>query len=123
MCNRVLIIDDKLGPGLQVVLEEFPDLQVEIATRGREGAQRGKSGEYDAIILDMGLPDVDGFEVVADIRSVGCDTPILIISGRKFPLAACVAAGANGYLEKPFDLDGLLSQIRCMAQNVIPAAA
>lgn len=74
---------------------------------------------YDAIILDLGLPDLDGMEVLALIRRRGLGTPVLVLTARDD--AASVIAGLNGgaddYMRKPFNMDELVARLRALLRR------
>lgn len=86
---------------------------------GRLGARRGLEEDYDAILLDLGLPDLNGAEVLARIRAMGGLTPILVITARD-DLAERVAllhAGADDFLNKPFALDELEARLVALVRR------
>ena len=82
-----------------------------------EAALRGH--RYDAALIDLGLPDSDGGELIAALRAEGSDLPILIISARDqiTDRVKGLDAGADDYLIKPFDIDELLARLRAAARR------
>lgn len=80
------------------------ECEVESCAQGYEGIQLAQRGGYDAIVLDLGLPDMTGREVCAAIRKTQVTTPILVLSGSSEPAmkVALLRAGADDYVTKPF---------------------
>jgi DNA-binding response OmpR family regulator len=71
------------------------------------------TGEFDLLILDLGLPLRDGFQVLEEVRSHGSRLPVLVLTGRvDREAAACIDAGADDYMRKPFQFSELLSRVR-----------
>ncbi len=81
---------------------------------GREAITLATQGEFDLMLLDVGLPDIDGFEVLRLIREQGIDTPIIMLTARKTvpDRIAGLEGGADDYVGKPFSFDELLLRIR-----------
>lgn len=117
---RVLVIED--DPGVRGALERAmrsAGHQPETAADGGRGLELATSGTYDAIVLDLGLPTLDGLEVCRRLRARGDRVPILMLTAR-----AAVAdrvggldAGADDYLVKPFALDELLARLRAFERR------
>ena len=86
---------------------------------GRDGVFEARQDEYAAIILDIGLPDISGIEVVRQLRGGGVRTPILILTARGAieDKVAGLDAGADDYLAKPFELDELYARVRALARR------
>jgi DNA-binding response OmpR family regulator len=78
------------------------------------GAERlALGGDFDLMILDLGLPERDGFHVLEAIRARGKDTPVLVLTGRsERDVVSCLEAGADDYMVKPFRFEELLARIR-----------
>jgi DNA-binding response OmpR family regulator len=80
---------------------------------GEQAQHHGRAEEFDLMVLDMGLPKHDGFEVLRELRSNGRAIPIIIITGRReIDAEMCIAAGANDYLQKPFPFEELLERVK-----------
>src|SRR5438445_12323871 len=79
---RVLVVEDDVvtAAKIQIVLG-LQKFICDIAHVGESGIKLAKSSDYDIIILDLILPDIDGYEVLGDLRAAGVKTPILILSG------------------------------------------
>src|ERR1700680_5167785 len=108
---KVLVIEDDLRTATEIAaaLGDY-GFDVECAHNGREGLLRAAADQYDAIVLDRMLPgDLDGLGVLATLRSIGSETPVLILSA----LSAVdervrgLRAGGDDYITKPFGVVGL----------------
>jgi DNA-binding response OmpR family regulator len=87
---------------------------VEWVTCGRDAIERVSAGEIDVQILDLGLPDIDGLEVLEELATGGSRTPSIVVTARTDPRdrERAMALGAYEYLTKPFALADLLASIR-----------
>jgi len=120
----VLVVDDEpqLLRFLTAALKSH-DYRVMTAETAGEGERLILSHRPDAILLDLGLPDRDGLEVVAHVRG-WCDTPIIVISarGKEDDKVEALEAGANDYLTKPFGTRELIARIRVALRNRFQAS-
>ncbi|MBU1174141.1 MAG: response regulator transcription factor [Alphaproteobacteria bacterium] len=114
--ERILIIDDEppIRKFLRVALEA-QGYEVEEAATGRQGIRTAATAAPDVIIIDLGLPDMDGKDVVASVREWS-QLPILVLSvrdqeGEKIGALDC---GANDYVTKPFGVGELLARLRAL---------
>ena len=111
---RILVIDDEpqIVRALRTILTER-DFTVTVAARGEEGLALAAAHVPDLIILDLGLPDMDGKEVCARLRE-WTECPIVVLSVRdsEREKVAALDAGADDYLTKPFGIDELLARVR-----------
>jgi two-component system response regulator QseB len=117
---RLLILEDDRALSAMLV-ELFADegYQVQVAYDAQRGLHLGLTARYDALIVDRGLPVMDGLEVVSVLRSRGIATPILLLTARG-ALADRVDgldAGAQDYLVKPFEVPELLARIRALVRR------
>ena len=89
---------------------------------GKEALAALASDDYDLAVLDVGLPDLDGFAVCRTARAGGCRTPIIVLTARNAlrDRVTGLDAGADDYLPKPFDVEELLARLRALARR--PAA-
>ena len=117
---KLLVVEDDadLGAGLR---QAFRQAGYEVVW-ARSGAGAGEALEderFGCVVLDMGLPDADGLDVLRRLRSRRDTTPVLILSARDRPeqKIAGLDAGADDYLTKPFDLDELLARVRVQARR------
>jgi two-component system, OmpR family, KDP operon response regulator KdpE len=111
---HILVIDDEpqILRAIRTILTE-KQFQVATASRGEEGLALAAAGEPDLIILDLGLPDMDGVEVCQRLRE-WTQTPIIILSVRdgERDKVAALDMGADDYLTKPFGIEELLARVR-----------
>jgi len=111
---RVLVVEDEeaIAQGLVFNLER-KGYVAELARDGREALERLAVSRYDLIVLDVRLPEVDGFEVCQRLRGDGDTTPILMLTARNQPddVIYGLKLGADDYVTKPFDLAELLARV------------
>src|SRR5215475_10756852 len=119
--RKILIVDDdsELRDALveQLVLhEEFESIAVD---NGTKGVQAAKAGQVDLLIMDVGLPDVDGREAVRILRKNGFKAPIIMLTGHKTDSDTILGleSGANDYVTKPFHFAVLLARIRAQLRQ------
>jgi two-component system OmpR family response regulator/two-component system response regulator QseB len=120
---RVLLIEDdiSLAEGTVKALRRA-GYAVDHAATGGEGRRYVDAGQLDIVILDLGLPDVDGLVLLRELRLIQTGIPILILTARD-ALADKVAgldAGADDYLTKPFAFEELLARIRVLSRRNAP---
>ena len=120
--HRVLLIDDdeNLGPPLATYLRRF-DLELESATRPGAGLARLAQGGIDAVILDVMLPEMDGFEVCRRIRA-GSEVPVLMLTarGELSDKVVGLEIGADDYLPKPFEPRELAARLATILRRARP---
>jgi two-component system OmpR family response regulator len=116
---RLLVIEDDsaLRQSLAATLRE-ENYAVDTAADGEEGAYKARYGGYDAILLDLMLPRLDGWQVLARLRPE-CRTPVLMLTARDAVTDRVkgLNEGADDYLTKPFDIDELLARIRALIRR------
>jgi DNA-binding response OmpR family regulator len=89
-----------------------------LADDGEKAESLSLTEEFDLILLDMGLPEREGFHVLQEIRARGKTTPVLVLTGRsERDAVACLEAGADDYMRKPFHLEELLARVRTRLRN------
>lgn len=117
---KILLVEDDalLGDGIRsgLILSAFA---VDWVKNG-ETALHALSGQaYDACVLDLGLPGMDGLAVLRELRRRGGPTPVLVLTARDTPQdkIAGLDSGADDYLTKPFDLDELLARLRALIRR------
>ncbi|MFV1985984.1 MAG: response regulator transcription factor [Gemmatimonadota bacterium] len=117
---KVLVVEDepKMARFLRRGLRE-EGYGVDVAEDGRSGAMMAAIGTYDAVILDIMLPRLDGLQVTAQIRREGDSTPILLLTAKETPedIIRGLDAGADDYLTKPFRFDVLLARLRALTRR------
>jgi len=117
---RILLVEDDelLASGLASALTRANHL-VEHVNDGQKAIDAFKNSDFDMAILDLGLPKVDGTEVLKIIRQKGNHIPVLILSARDSTKDRILGLdlGADDYLTKPFELDELLARIRVLERR------
>ena len=117
---RILIVEDevRLAEAIsEIVKEEKYDS--DMVYTGVDGLYYASSEIYDCIILDVMLPEMDGFEVLKEIRKKGIETPILMLTARDEVKSKVKGLdyGADDYMTKPFDVEELLARIRAITRR------
>ncbi len=117
----ILVVDD--DPALRQALTRilsFEGYEVEIAPTGHDALEL--VGTADLMVLDLGLPDLDGLDVARRVRAAGHALPILVLTarGEVGDRVAGLDAGADDYLPKPFDLAELLARVRALLRRTQP---
>lgn len=114
---RVLIIEDeiKIARNITRVMDEEYSWAVDISTDGEDGRHMAMNNPYDLIILDLGLPKIDGIKILKDLRKNGKTTPVLILTARDDTqdIVQGLESGSDDYIVKPFDMRELMA--RCQA--------
>jgi DNA-binding response OmpR family regulator len=118
---RVLIVEDekRLAENVARALRENAGYAVDIGSDGENGLYLAESNSYDLIILDLMLPKLDGFGLLAQCRRRGQTTPVLVLSARdeKENVVRLLNAGADDYVSKPFDLGELLARAKALVRR------
>ena len=113
--SRILIAEDeaRIASFLEKGLSAN-GFTTDVAPTGEEALVRARRGGYDLLILDLGLPDVEGFEVLRRIRDRGDAVPVIILTARDSArdTVAGLEGGADDYVAKPFRFDELLARVR-----------
>ncbi|MGI4879542.1 MAG: response regulator transcription factor [Janthinobacterium lividum] len=117
---RVLVVEDEpnLARQLRAALENA-GYAVDSASDGEDGHYLGSTETYDAVILDLGLPEVDGLTVLDRWRKEGRTTPVLVLTARDSwsDKVAGLDAGADDYLAKPFQTEELVARLRALIRR------
>jgi len=119
----LLVEDDPvLGPLIAELLE--PDYRVRLVGTGQEGLHLGLTERWEVMVIDRGLPVMDGIGLIAALRSKGIATPILILTALGDPEEKVrgLDAGANDYVTKPFDAGELAARLRALTRSYAAAA-
>lgn len=117
---RILLVEDDtaIARSLKEGLED-ESYAVDVANDGSEGYRTAAADEYDVIILDIMLPEMNGYEVCRALRNDGNKTPILMLTARdtERDIVEGLDTGADDYLAKPFSFDVLLARIRALLRR------
>lgn len=112
---RILLIEDDIPiqEFLQPALQEA-GFETDLAADGKTAQQLGGAGDYDALIVDLGLPDIDGIDLIARLRAAGQCAPVLILSARRSldERVRGLEQGGDDYLTKPFAMAELIARLR-----------
>ena len=117
---RVLVVEDDLDVARQVANTlRQARFVVDLVHDGKEGLFLGDTEPYDAVILDLGLPKLDGLSVLRQWRQAGRDMPVLILTARDTwrEKVMGLRAGADDYLAKPFELEEMLARIEALIRR------
>jgi two-component system, OmpR family, KDP operon response regulator KdpE len=121
--TRVLVIDDEV-PILRALKINLAARKYEVSTAadGASGLAAMARERPDVLILDLGLPDMDGTDVIRGVRGWS-STPIIVLSawGQESQKVAALDAGADDYVTKPFGMDELLARLRAAVRRAAPA--
>ena len=112
--SRILIIEDELSIAeLERDYLELNDFEVEIETNGAKGLDKALENDYSLILLDLMLPDLDGFEICRQIREKK-DIPIIMLTakGEEEDKIKGLSAGADDYVTKPFSVPELMARVK-----------
>ncbi len=117
---RILVVEDEstIADALERGLGA-EGYAVDVALRGDEGLQEARLNDYDAIILDIMLPGVNGYQICATLRAEGDETPILMLTAKdgSYDEAEGLDTGADDYLTKPFDWVVLMARLRVLLRR------
>lgn len=117
---KLLVVEDehRIAQALKQGLTQ-EGYAVDVAYDGSEGLRTAEAEEYDVIIMDVMMPELDGIEVVQRLRQAGNHTPILMLTARSQSrdIITGLDAGADDYLTKPFSFDVLLARVRALLRR------
>src|SRR5919205_4133013 len=117
---RVLVIDDEpnIRELVQVALK-FHGCLVTTAATGKQAYREAMSGQPDLIVLDVVLPDVDGFEVCRRLRAAGNDVPVIFLTARDTAsdTVTGLAIGGDDYVTKPFSVEALVARVTAVLRR------
>ncbi|NQY26217.1 MAG: response regulator transcription factor [Piscirickettsiaceae bacterium] len=117
---RILLVEDEIHLREQITEQlKKQHLTVDSAADGEEGLYLGTEYPYDVAIIDLGLPKLSGIELIQQLRSIGKDFPIIILTarGRWQDKVEGLESGADDYLVKPFHIEELLARINALARR------
>lgn len=117
---RILLVEDEPTLNLQIGRSlRAADYVVEVAVNGRDALHLGEEEDFDAVVLDLGLPLLDGLSVLRTWREHGRSMPVLILTARGdwHERVAGIDAGADDYLVKPFHMEELAARLRALIRR------
>ena len=117
---RILVVEDE--PNLSAQLKERLNEEgfiVDVAADGEEGLYFGREYDYDAAVVDLGLPKLDGMDLIAELRRENRDFPVLVLTARGNwqDKVEGLEAGADDYLPKPFQTEELLARLNALMRR------
>ena len=119
--RKILIVDDddELREQLREQLALYDEFELATASTAGKGMEQAKAGHYDLLILDVGLPDMDGRELCKQLRKGGFKSPVIMLTGNATDADMILGldAGANDYVTKPFKFAVLLARIRAQLRQ------
>jgi two-component system OmpR family response regulator len=119
-CVRVLVVEDdvRMAAALRRGLRAEA-VVVDVAGTGDEALRRARTGAFDVVVLDVMLPEVDGFEVCRRMRETGVWVPVIMLTARDAvdDRVSGLDAGADDYLTKPFSFAELLARLRALVRR------
>jgi two-component system response regulator QseB len=122
--SLLLVEDDAvLGPLIAELLAE--DYRVRLVGNGQDGLHLGLTEAWDVMVIDRGLPVMDGLSLIRALRAKGISTPILVLTalGDTDEKVTGLDAGANDYVTKPFDAGELAARLRALTRTFAPVSA
>lgn len=123
---RLLILEDEqsLREHLQSGFKK-EGFAVDVCANGKEGLFMGTETNYDAAIVDIGLPDMDGLEVIRELRKAGRDFPVIVLTARGHwkDKVDGLESGADDYLAKPFVFDELMARVKALLRRSVGMAS
>jgi DNA-binding response OmpR family regulator len=126
MANKVLIVEDDadIAHLIELHLRDIA-IDVDIASSGSDGYQKAKQGNYDVIILDIMLPEMNGLEVCRKLRENAVNTPVLMLTAKSSELDRVLGLelGADDYLTKPFSVQELQARVKAILRRTAMTAA
>jgi two-component system OmpR family response regulator len=121
MKRRILVVDDEDNLRTMLVAAlKFEGYDVAAAPNGREGLRSVKESKPDLIVLDVMMPELDGFGMLKRLRETGDRTPVVFLTAKDTPADAVegLGLGADDYLAKPFSLEELVARVEAVMRRV-----
>jgi two-component system OmpR family response regulator len=122
---RVLVVDDEpnIRELVQVALK-FHGCSVSTAVNGKDALRQAEAGHPDLIVLDVVLPDMDGFEVCRRLRAGGNEVPVIFLTARdtSSDTVTGLAIGGDDYVTKPFSVEALVARVRAVLRRALRTA-
>jgi two-component system copper resistance phosphate regulon response regulator CusR len=119
--KRLLVVEDEVHISSFLVKGLSANgYRVDAVATGADALRSTREGGFDLVILDLGLPDMDGLDVLRRLRSEGLHLPVIVVTGRAEvkDLALALDLGADDYLAKPFAFDELLARVHARLRSL-----
>jgi len=118
--RKILLVEDDFNLG--IVIQDFLSLEgysVHLCRDGKEGLQKFNKNDYDVCLLDVMLPEKDGYEIAEDIGKVNKEIPIIFLTAKSNPedKVKGFKAGGDDYITKPFDREEFLLRIKAILRR------
>lgn len=120
---KVLFVDDAPdNRELVVRMLGMVEAEVELACNGREGVEKGLNGDYNVILMDIQMPEMDGYEATTRLRDMGFKNPILAVTAhtRRENLEHCLKVGCDDFVCKPINRTLLIQKIKEHMAHALP---
>ncbi len=121
MNKRILVVEDDQDIN-QLIAMNLKDMNLDVDTcdHGRRGFEMARSGQYDLMVLDLMLPEMDGLEICRSLRAINLNIPILMLTARDSEADRVVGLemGADDYLTKPFSVRELQARVKAMLRRM-----
>lgn len=118
---RVLVVEDevRLAKNIAQILKESCGYAVDISNNGSEGLHFIETNSYDLIVLDVMLPEIDGFEIILRMRARDIATPVLMLTAKSSgaDIIKGLNSGSDDYLTKPFDIGELVARCKALVRR------
>jgi two-component system, OmpR family, response regulator len=117
---RILIVEDEIPMARSLMRGlEAEGYSVDVATDGEDGLARALTGTYDAVVLDLMLPRLNGYAVTEAVRAAGVRVPVLMLTAKQgeFDQTEALDTGADDFLSKPFSYPVLLARLRALIRR------
>lgn len=112
---NILVVDDSADNQFLIGrLLKKRGATVDVADNGNEGVSKALAGEYSIVLMDLQMPEMDGYEATTKLRSSGYAKPVIALTAHALPevKAQCLAAGYSDYVVKPIDTQTLIEKIQ-----------
>lgn len=121
MKTALIIEDNENNMALITFILERHGFRATGAANGRTGLDLAQTAEFDFVLLDIQLPDIDGFEVLRQLRALGIKKPVIAVTSHAMAgdRMRLLEAGCNGYIEKPIDPVHIVGQINAVLEGSV----
>ena len=118
---RILVVDDDpaIRELLQEMLSQKKDYAVQVARDGKEALLKVRKESFELVLTDLGMPQMDGIQLLKELRKEDCGMKVIVITGTDYPDTATELSdvGAYDYIVKPFHVKGVLQKVTSALRN------